>query len=166
MISIYFLRHGIAEEPKPGQLDCERRLTEEGIVKMCAEAAALSRMDLKLDTIVTSPYARALKTAEIVAEALGMSDRLEIEPGLGYGFRLGDLERIIRSRPQARRIMLVGHNPDFSIIPGQLVGGATIDLKKGGLIRVDIDAVELGAGILRWLIPPSVLIGSVIKGET
>jgi phosphohistidine phosphatase len=157
-VKLYFLRHGIAEDPRPGQSDRDRQLTPEGIAGMRAESEVLRQLNLKLDLILTSPYDRARQTAEIVAEALGLTDKLEMEPRLAPGCRLGDLQEIVGDRPQVQRIMLVSHNPDLPVMAGQLAGGANIDMKKGGLIRIDTDRVEPGAGMLEWIFTPGVLL--------
>jgi phosphohistidine phosphatase len=155
---IYFLRHGIAEDARPGQADSDRQLTAEGVEEMKAEAQALKRLNLKLDLILTSPYARARKTAEIVAKALDMEDRLRVEPRLAAGFDFDDLQEIGAAYSEAGTIMLVGHNPGLPMTAGRLVGGIQIDMKKGGLIRVEADRIEPGRGVLQWLLTPGVLI--------
>ena len=72
-MEIYILRHGIAvERGTPGcKKDSDRPLTEEGERKMWQIAKAMLRMDLKFDLILSSPYIRAKRTAEVVAETLG-----------------------------------------------------------------------------------------------
>jgi phosphohistidine phosphatase len=52
--------------------------------------------------------------------------------------------------------MIVGHEPDFSGLIRALTGGAA-EMKKGGLARIDADAIEPGAGRLIFLLPPRVL---------
>lgn len=156
-MKLYLLRHGIAEERRIGLPDHERHLTEEGVAEMRAVAAGLKRLKLRLDLILTSPFPRARETAEIVAEALEMQERLREEARLAPGCRLGDLQQIVENYPQAERLMIVGHESDFSVMAGQLVGGAAIDLKKGGLIRLETDRIEPGRGLLEWLLTPAIL---------
>ena len=76
---------------------------------------------------------------------------------LAGGFSLGDLQAIVSER-SAAEIMLVGHEPDLSMLASDLIGDVSIDLKKGGLIRIDADLVEPGRGVLKWLLAPSVLV--------
>jgi len=40
---------------------------------------------------------------------------------------------------------------------GALTGGSQVQMKKGGLARVDIELLEQGSGTLVWLLPPRVL---------
>ena len=159
-MQLYLLRHGIAEDRQPGQADSDRRLTGEGIAQMEEVAKALKPALSRLDVILSSPYARAWKTAEIIADALGLRDQLREEKRLASGFRLGDLQQILAERPGGERVLLVGHNPDLPFIAEQLTGGGNIEMKKGGLIRVDFERAEPGSGTLQWLAPPALLLGA------
>ena len=156
-MKLYFLRHGIAEDLQPGMTDAERRLTPEGIAEMRAEAQALKHLKLKIDLILTSPLPRARETADIVAEALDRKDCLREDVRLAHGCRLGDLQKMVEENPQAQRLMLVGHEPTLSMMAGQLLGDATLNLKKGGLIRIETDRIEPGQGLLEWLLTPTIL---------
>jgi phosphohistidine phosphatase SixA len=157
-VKLYFLRHGIAEDVSSTGFDRDRALTDEGIAEMERAARGLKRLKLDLDLVLASPYTRARQTAAIVAHDLDLEDRLHEEPRLAPGFRLGHLQQIVAERPDARRILLVGHNFDLPTVAGQLAGGAEIDLKKGGLIRVDVDVIEPERGTLEWLLVPRHLI--------
>ena len=157
---LYLLRHGNAEELRAGRSDRDRRLTPEGITEVEAEAEALRRLRLGLDLILSSPYPRALQTAEIVARALGLTERLRSDARLASGCRFGTVQEILAEHSDVRRLMLVGHNPDLSLAAGRLVGGVGLELKKGGLIRIDLDPDEPGQGVLRWLVTPAILIGA------
>ena len=157
-MKLYFLRHGIAEDISKSGLDRDRRLTDQGVEEMELEAEGLKRLNLNLDLLLTSPYARAFRTAEIVAKRLGLKDQLQTEQMLAPGFSLGNLQKMGRDFEDARNVMLVGHNFDFPHVAGQLCGGAEIDLKKGGLIRVDVDVFEPGQGTLEWVLTPKILL--------
>lgn len=155
---LYFLRHGIAEEWSAGKPDEARRLTPEGIAEMQAVAAGLVRLQLKLDAILTSPLPRASETAAIVAEALELTALLRTEERLSPGFRLGDLQKIIGENSGAKRLMVVGHQPDMGAVSGQLIGSPPLAVKKGGLVRVEAVRIEPGGGLLEWFLTPNILI--------
>jgi phosphohistidine phosphatase len=156
---LFFLRHGEAEERRPGLRDADRHLTPEGIAEMQMVAAGLAALDVKVDRVLSSPLPRALETAQIAAEALGISaGSVVTDARLEAGaFRLGSLQSLLETEPRSARLLLVGHEPDFSMVVGQLVGGAAIEFKKAGLARVEIDRVEPGHGVLRWLLTPQIL---------
>lgn len=117
----------------------------------------MARLDLELDLIVTSPRKRAKETAQIVAERLQLTDRLVQDDRLGANFDAARLSLLVRDHLDAQRVMLVGHEPDFSRTLVQLIGGGSVELKKGGLARVDIADPAVPAGDLIWLIPPKIL---------
>jgi phosphohistidine phosphatase len=117
-------------------------------------------MGLKLDVIVTSPLARALRTAELVAEACGLEDRLEVDEGLAHGFDAAGLRKIAAGHPGASSILVVGHEPEFSSTVSELIGGGDVVFKKGGLARVDVDDRDLRGGRLAWLLTPVQLKGA------
>ena len=158
MIRVYFLRHGKAESRSEWRGDDgDRPLTAEGEEALRREAKAMRALDLGLDAIVTSPLARARRTAEIVADGLGLGDLLEEDDRLAHGFDVGRLEQILSAHATAGAVMVVGHEPDFSATVAELIGGGDIVMKKGGLARVDVTAPVAGGGELVWLLAPPLL---------
>ena len=155
---LYFLRHGIAEDARIDLSDAERRLTKEGIAEIEAEARVFTKMKMKLGIILTSPLPRASETAEIVAKALGIPSLVKVETRLAFGASLQDIRQMVSNHAALQNIMFVGHEPTLSSLAGQLVGGAAIALKKGGLIRINIDEVRPGAGVLEWVLTPAILL--------
>ncbi len=153
---LFFLRHGKAEDIVSGMTDAARGLTEPGIAEMRDEARSLAALNLRLDLIYTSPYPRALETARIVAEAVSLpAEQFHIVPEMAAGgFRMGLLQTLTRKLSVNARVLCVGHEPDLSSVAGQLVGGAQIDLKKGGLIYIESIRPQPGDGVLRWLLSP------------
>jgi phosphohistidine phosphatase len=156
-LKLYFLRHGQAGNRDEWQGDDSARpLTTDGKRRMKREAAAIRRLDLGLDVILTSPLVRARATAEIVAEALGPSARLVTDPRLAPGFGPRHLKALLAAHRGAEALMLVGHEPDFSQTISHLIGGGRLDVKKGALALVELED-RAGLGRLVWLIPPRVL---------
>lgn len=157
-LSLYFLRHGQAGNRADWRGgDAQRPLTVEGTRRMERAAAAIAKLGLGLDLIISSPLARAHQTAEIVATALGAPTRLITDNRLAPGFGPTQLARIVGEHRQAKSLMLVGHEPDFSETIGQVTGGSRIVVKKGALACVRIDDPTSRQGTLVWLIPPKVL---------
>jgi phosphohistidine phosphatase len=155
---VYFLRHGKAENRMDWRGDDGARpLTAEGEKELRREASVLRAMDLELDVIVTSPLARARRTAEIVADELGLSGRLAEDTRLAHGFNVRRLEQLLAAHGPAQSVMVVGHEPDFSATVSELIGGGDVVLKKGGLARVDVTAPVAGGGELVWLLTPPLL---------
>jgi len=155
-MELYLLRHGIAADVAPdGGGDAARPLTSEGIAKMQESARGLRQLGVELDALLTSPLVRARETAEIVGQALEVEPRLA--DALKPGCNLDRLRGLLAEERGAERLMIVGHEPDFSELVATLCGGGQVRFKKGGLARVDLHLVEAGAATLAWLLTPRVL---------
>lgn len=167
---LYFLRHGQAADRETWTgPEAERPLTQAGRDEMRLVADGLVLLDLGVDLVVSSPLARAVETAQITAQALGAP--LVEAKELASGATLGGLLRVVRAHEDARRMLLVGHEPDFSQMIGELIASphpASLTLKKAGCARVDLPrrAVRrvvaandlFGVGTLAWLLTPRQLI--------
>ncbi len=150
-MQILFLRHGEADWPDWDKPDDERPLTRRGRKEMKRVAEFLERLDLCPDAILSSPLPRARQTAEIVAERVGKE--VTIEPKLVHGFNSERLRDMI-ANTDGERIMIVGHEPEFSQVIEKLTGGR-VKLSKAGVALLDIDRGGK-AGELRWLFPPKI----------
>jgi phosphohistidine phosphatase len=137
---IWLLRHGDAEDGSP---DAQRQLTDKGRAQAKAAGAALVKLGVELDACLTSPRVRALDTATLACEPLGVEPETD-ERLSGGSF---DPEELAAGRGDG--VMLVGHEPDFSDAIAQLTG-ARADMKKGGLAALD-------SGTLRVLLRPKEL---------
>src|SRR5688500_11230951 len=136
-MDLYILRHGIAEDVSDSGLDRDRVLTEEGIEKTELAGKALRKLDVQFDAILTSPYGRAKRTAEIVADALNAPDLVQMVDELGAASSaesvLAALQKVIRKQTS---VLVVGHDPILSGLISLLLAGSTglsITMKKGGL---------------------------------
>jgi phosphohistidine phosphatase len=132
---LWLLRHGEAE-PHDSRSDDERRLTPRGADQSRAAGRALAAMDVVFQAVYTSPKVRARDTAKLACEALG-AEPMEHAP-LREGFSAGDARELLHAD---ERILVVGHEPDFSQVVHDLTG-ARIDLKKGGLAGVRMDGAR------------------------
>ena len=159
-MEIYVLRHGIAVERGTPvyKKDSDRPLTKDGEEQLYQIAQAMLAMDLKFDLILSSPYVRAAKTAQIVASELDDEVTFTefLEPDANP---LGLISQINDEKPQ--RVLLVGHEPDLSRLISLLMTGATaaaIELKKGGLCKMSTDKLIFGqCATLNLLLTPKQL---------
>ena len=87
MITISLMRHGIAAELGEGGVirDAERPLTPEGRARLEQAALGLRRLNPKYNFIFTSSLLRARQTAEVVAVALGMQNKVKVLESLAPG---------------------------------------------------------------------------------
>jgi phosphohistidine phosphatase len=124
---IYLLRHGEAEDGTGD--DAPRRLTEKGERQARDAGIALAALEVPMDACLASPKVRALDSARLACEALGVE--VEITEALGGG-RFDALD-LAAGRGD---VLLVGHEPDFSAEVGRLTG-ANVAMKKGGIAVID-----------------------------
>ena len=160
-MNVFILRHGIAlerDEWDPNE-DARRPLTAEGEKQVGKVGAAMKKMGLRFDLVLSSPFERARRTAEIVAEKLGLEKRLAFSPELGSD---GEPKKLIREinrrRPGPENLLLVGHEPYLSGLISVLTTGKSkmeIDFKKAGLCKLAAEKLEYDrCAILVWLLTP------------
>jgi phosphohistidine phosphatase len=141
---VWLLRHGEAE-PHDARPDDERRLTDRGREQARVAGCALAALKVKIHLAFTSPKVRARDTALLACEALG------VEPiehaALAGGFGADDALELIGAGTPDQRVLVVGHEPDFSQVVHDLTG-ARIDLKKGGIAAVRLDGARGGLIVL------------------
>jgi len=153
-VILYLLRHGKAGQPRAHDDDA-RDLTERGVRSLRAAAPLWSRLDVRPDVVVSSPLPRALHTAELFVERMGLPQPPMTDDRLRPGAAWSDLAEVVAEHPGAERIMLVGHDPDLSNALEELTGAAAVRLRKGGLAAVEFDgAPRPSAGELAWLLDP------------
>jgi phosphohistidine phosphatase len=157
---LYLIRHGLAEERGEGWPDDTKRpLTEEGIAKLRKGIRGLSRLDVSIEVILTSPLVRARQTADIVAAGLGSRPMIlnveSLAPGGSHAAILADLEKQARKL----RIGLVGHEPGIGELAARLIGSRhPFEFKKGAVCRIDFEEIPpSGPGNLRWMMTSKIL---------
>jgi phosphohistidine phosphatase len=151
---LYFLRHGKAGQPRAHNDDA-RELTSRGVSALHAAAPLWRRLDLRPDVVISSPLPRALQTAELFVEGVGLREPPMVDDRLRPGASWGDLASAAAEHSDAQRVMFVGHEPDLSAAVAELTGASSIRLRKGGLAAVELPgAPEAGSGELTLLIDP------------
>jgi phosphohistidine phosphatase len=155
-VRVHLLRHAHAGDAFEWIGDDDLRpLTRKGRRQAERLGAFLEAHAVRPDVIITSPLVRARQTAEIVAEALGMTVKTDRRLGAGFGKR--ELWALL-DESGAREVLLVGHDPDFSSLLTYLIDAAGMSMKKGTLATVDLHTkLGDGEGTLRWLVPPDLL---------
>jgi phosphohistidine phosphatase len=123
---LWLLRHAEAADGTP---DDDRPLTERGVRQATAAGFALERLGVKIDACLSSPKLRALQTAQLACEALGVE--VTVEPRLsGEPFDAYDLAAGLGE------VLLVGHDPSFTLTLHDLTG-AQARMRKGGLAGIN-----------------------------
>jgi phosphohistidine phosphatase len=129
---IWLLRHAHAA---PGHPDETRRLTGKGLTQARAVGLALQRLGVTLDTCLSSPKTRALDTARLACEPLGLE--VTVEPALaGAPFLPASVAA------GHGDVLLVGHDPSITQALHDATG-ARAPMRKGGLAAIDGDRLVL-----------------------
>jgi phosphohistidine phosphatase len=141
----FLVRHGRAEGSHPAG-DAARRLTPQGRDAFAALARALAP-ELRLASIASSPYARALETAALLAAATGAP--VETHPELSAGATQGRA-LLTLGAALGGGAALVGHNPELAAAVA-LAAGREVEVPPGS-----VAAVEANGGTFRlaWLRTP------------
>lgn len=166
-MNLFILRHAVAEEHSSRWPDDSKRpLTPDGEKEMYAAAQGMLTLKLKFDLILSSPFVRAKRTAEIVAEVFE-SKQLRFSNHLASGGSSVLLIEELRKKYKSKAaILLVGHEPYLSKLISLLCSGGgntNIKFKKAGLCKLTADKLNHDrCATLNWLLTPKQmrLIGS------
>ncbi len=120
-MDLYLLRHTDAGQPTYNEDDSARQLTPQGEEEGRKVAEAFASSGTTFDIILSSPYARANQTAALIADKLGITDKLLVEESLAPGCTLEEVMDLIEKYDDKTKIMIVGHEPDLGRIAGALL---------------------------------------------
>lgn len=161
-MQIYVVRHGIAidrEDPKCPP-DPERYLTEEGIKKTKQVAEGVAALSASPDLLLSSPYVRAMQTAEIFAGALKYpKQKIRQTDLLLPGAEPTLFFRDLMKDKQVSTLFIFGHAPQLDDLIATALGAKhhITSLKKAGVALLELKRVSPPSGQLVWLAPPKLL---------
>jgi phosphohistidine phosphatase len=163
MTDIFILRHGDAEPRSASVPEADRKLTPKG--KSDVERVVRLAFGKKLSPtlILTSPYRRAVETAEIARGLLPGKPRLLETPALLPQAQPEETWKELRSFAKRKQILLAGHEPHLSHSVAYLLGAPslTLDLKKGALVRISLRSMTPEPhGELKWIVTPALARGT------
>ena len=164
-MELLLVRHAIAlgRDPDRWPNDGDRPLSPEGEERFRKAARGLKKIVPSVELVLSSPYARAWRTAEILTEEAGWPSPQRC-PELEAERRPSDALRALRAPSSREResLVMVGHEPSLSELASLLLAGSqsrlSLEMKKGGVVCVAFDGVPASdKGILRWLATPKML---------
>ena len=160
---VYLIRHAVAYKRDQERWPDDRRrpLTPEGEEEFEGTARGLAIIVPEVEVLLSSPYERAWRTAEILAEQAGWPVP-ETLPALEPDIPPEKVVLALETYAGRQSIALAGHRPGLHELAVYLLtgdaGGADMKIKKGGVVCIEFDdAPKAGAGKLRWLFTPRVL---------
>ncbi|HEY2351195.1 MAG TPA: phosphohistidine phosphatase SixA [Candidatus Acidoferrum sp.] len=161
-MDLYVVRHGIAidrEDPKCPP-DPERYLTEEGLKKTRQVATRIAALGFHADLLLSSPYVRAMQTAELFATALRYpKQKIRRTDLLLPGAEPSLLFRELAKDKQSAAVLLFGHAPQLDEIIAAAFGAKhnITSLKKAGVAAIQLKRVSPPSAELLWLATPRLL---------
>lgn len=159
-MDVYLVRHAVAFE-RDGERwpdDSRRPLTPEGEARFREAAGGLLAIAPEVGVVLSSPYARAWRTAEILSEGGWPAPVAceQLEPDHPPHKLIPVLERY----GEGGSVAVVGHRPGLHELASFLLTGdaegAEVGIKKGGVVCLRFDG-RPGEATLRWLLTPALL---------
>ena len=168
MIHLFLLRHAKAEPGADAERDSERNLAERGERDATLMGRFLNEAEWIPSLVVTSPAVRARATAELAIEAAGWSCPLRETPRF-YESSVESVLAVVRSVDGDGALLLVGHEPTWSMLASSLMGGGELRLPTAGVAYLAFDLDEWaeaapGSGVLRGLVTPAMLPRGLARG--
>ena len=155
-MNLLLVRHAIAAPRSPGRPDSLRSLTPAGAERFERCTAGLARLGLALDGLYTSPWQRAVETAQILT-------RITV-PELGEPVGTALLadspgQELLALVDGHRTAALVGHEPWMSDLLALCLGvnQLPVAFKKGGVAWLRGQPIP-GGYELAAMMPPKVLV--------
>jgi phosphohistidine phosphatase len=162
-LNVYLIRHAVAHKRDQERWpdDSGRPLTPEGEEEFEGAARGLARIVPEVEVLLSSPYERAWRTAEILSEQACWPAPEKL-PALEPDIPPEKVVLALETYAGKQAIALAGHRPGLHELAVYLLtgdaGGADMKIKKGGVVCIEFDdAPKAGAGKLRWLFTPKVL---------
>jgi phosphohistidine phosphatase SixA len=149
-------------------MDGTRQLTVEGQRQAKEMAAFMVRHIGRVDTVISSPFARAVETAEVMADALGahvVTTRL-LEPDQKPEEMWPEVERIAQA---SRYVLLVGHDPSINLLLAWLINGGVVRFEHGAIAHVKAATKDIATiaprveARLHWLVDVKIVERDVLE---
>jgi phosphohistidine phosphatase len=156
-MELYLLRHGIAEDVASSGRDADRALTAEGKRKLREILKVAAQAELRPTLILSSPYKRAIETANIAAKSLEYKADILQSNAVVPNAHPNELWEEVRMHKVQPRLLIVSHEPLLSSAAALILNSNSlrVDFKKGALLRIDLEGFSAQPhGTLKWYLTP------------
>jgi phosphohistidine phosphatase len=163
---LWLLRHGKAEHLN-GDEDYDRALKKRGKRDATRIGQWLNENALRPDYVISSPAIRAITTAKIVCDVIGIHHQDIKQEKRLYDEGLFRVKSVLADCPSTfKQVLMVGHNPEFEKLITYLVNDNDLfEIEKllptGALARLqlpdDWTRLEQGCAKLLWITHPKTL---------
>jgi phosphohistidine phosphatase len=121
MKTLFLVRHAKSSRNDPTLPDRARPLDDRGRQDAPRMGKRLTKRGVKPELLMSSPALRALTTAQLIADEIGYERKAIVVDDRLYASSAGDLLDLIRALDKKLdRVMLFGHNPEFTDLAHQL----------------------------------------------
>ena len=165
-MKLYIVRHAVAcdRDANLWPDDSQRPLAPEGEERFRRAAGGILRLVPEVGAILSSPFVRAWRTAELLEQA-GWPAPVPCEE-LGPDYSSHKVAGMLARYENLGSVALVGHRPGlYELVSYLLTGdeideacGARVQIKKGGAVHLSFNGLpEPGVGSFEWLLTPKAL---------
>jgi phosphohistidine phosphatase len=121
MKTLVIVRHGKSSWDDPSLSDHQRPLAKRGLKDAPKMGARLADWGPPIDRVISSSAVRALTTAELVSQEMGLPwDEIQVEDALYHATEYEMLELIHDQEDYLDGLMLFGHNPGMTCLVNDL----------------------------------------------
>ena len=162
MRTLLLLRHAKSDWEAPFGRDHDRPLNARGRRAAALIGETLARLELVPDVVLTSSAVRARTTVELAMAAGKWRSAVEVLPSLYDSSPAVVLGEIRRAPASAGTLLVAGHQPVWSALASELIGGGQLHLPTAGLVAIEFDLPSWslaapGRGTLAWFVVPRML---------
>ena len=140
MLQLTLIRHAKSSWDDPTLSDFDRPLNKRGNKNAPLMGKIIKKRRLVFDQIVSSPALRAITTARLIAEKLGVPDQHIKRLEALYAASSEELLQCVRSLDkQYKRIALVAHNPGITDLCNRLSGESIANLPTCAVAVIEFE---------------------------
>lgn len=137
MKTLYLLRHAKSSWAIPGQKDYDRPLNDRGMRDAPEMGARMLEHGYEVELVVSSPAARALSTACIICDELGISPSSIVQDRQIYLAGSAKLLQLISFFDESKQsALLVAHNPALTDLANELAHASIDNIPTSGLVSI------------------------------
>lgn len=162
-MDLYLVRHGEAGEAdfEKWPDDAARPLTPDGEKRFRRAAKGLRELGVTVDVVLSSPWVRAWRTAELLEKEARWPQPLPSE-ALESGRAPAEVLQALQPFTGVSSVALVGHEPSLHELTSYLLTADTshaqVEMGKGGVARLEVgEGLRPGSAHLRWLLTQRIL---------
>ncbi|AOE49744.1 SixA phosphatase family protein [Kangiella sediminilitoris] len=161
---LYIFRHGKSDWKTKYTTDYERPLADRGIEAAKNIGAHLSKIGQIPDYIVSSSAKRCSDTVNLAVVSGGWDSSIKTTRSLYLAGVEETIEVIQTLQVDAKRLMLVTHEPLCSSLVSELCMGANVKFPTASIARLDFkikdwSEIDSDKGQLAWLLTPKSVFG-------